>query len=193
MRSMFRKTIAGAAVVVMSAAVAVAADAQRVENDAFSIALPAGFGEFESQAQTANSPEGTIETTNWVSKAPTGEAIVVTMSKMPGKILDPEKMIASTRDSLLKSVNAKLESENNVADELPHTVLNFRSQSEPPVLLTSHLLVDDDRLYQVLYVGRSEEQRAAPAIDAMFDSFTIASAPAEPTTTASVGTTTDVN
>src|SRR5690348_8100871 len=49
----------------------------------FAVTLPAGYGEFTRQVQTVPSPEGEIETTSWISKAPTGEAVIVTMSTMP--------------------------------------------------------------------------------------------------------------
>jgi hypothetical protein len=140
-------------------------------HEAFDITLPTGFAEFTKQVQKAESPEGTVETTNWISRAESGEAVVVTVSKMPGHILDPDKLIDATRDSLLKSLKATLENEEDVTGELPETRLQFRSDA---AVLQSKLLVDDDRLYQVLYVGRSPEQRAAPAVAQLFSSFRIA-------------------
>ncbi len=87
--------------------------------DPFTITLPAGFSPFAKQTQSVKTNDGNVETTNWVSKAPTGEAVVVTVSKMPGKILDPTKMIGSTRDSLMKSLNATVESDDKLAGDLP--------------------------------------------------------------------------
>ena len=84
------------------------------------------------------STTGDIETTNWVSKASTGEAVVVTLSRMPGKILDPGKMIATTRDSLLKSLNATLDNEQKSADAASDALLFhsaaafFRASSASP-------------------------------------------------------------
>jgi hypothetical protein len=164
-----------------------AEDAGQVTNEFFSITLPAGFAQFASQQQTSKAADGgDITTTNWVSKAPTGEAVVVTVSKMPGKILDPEKLMASTRDSLIKSLNATLESEEKIEGEMPATRLTFKSNSA--AFLSSRLVVSEDRLYQVLYVGRSEEQRSAPATAQVFESFKVVAAPetpAAPATTAS--------
>ena len=77
------RTAAVMAALVLGAAAFADEAATDVQNDAFSIRLPAGFAAFTTQAQTAKAAEGTIETTNWVSKAPTGEAVVVTVSKMP--------------------------------------------------------------------------------------------------------------
>lgn len=162
----------------LAAALPLAAQSS-AEHEAFDITLPSGFAEFTKQVQKAESPEGIVETTNWISRAKSGEAVVVTVSKMPGHILDPNKLMDATRDSLLKSLKATLENEQDGAGELPETLLQFRSDG---AVLQSKLLVDDDRLFQVLYVGRSAEQRSAPAVAQLFSSFKIAAAtePAQP-------------
>ncbi len=182
MKELKKKLILGAAaslLLVIVPAIASAADAVAVSNDAFSITLPPGFAAFTSQSQKTTSADGTIETTNWVSKAPTGEAVVVTVSKMPGKILDAEKMTGSTRDSLLKALKATVESEQKVTGAVPGTQVLFKSEGATPAFLSARLLVQDNRLYQILYVGRSADQRNAPAIAQVFDSFTIKTPPAD--------------
>ncbi|HUP45891.1 MAG TPA: hypothetical protein VM779_10310 [Thermoanaerobaculia bacterium] len=176
--SYLRKKI-GVAVAALAVAAVPAMAQQTIQKETFGITLPAGFAEFKAQVQKAESPEGTVETTNWVSRAAeSGQAVVVTMSTMPGRILDPEKMMDSTRDSLLKSLKATLESENDIEGEMPATMIQFRSEA---AVLQSKLLVDDDRLFQVLYVGRSAEQRAEPAIGQLFSSFRVVPKP-EPAT-----------
>jgi hypothetical protein len=169
---------ARAAAVVVFAGAAHVATAQHVEAGVFSISLPEGYAAFTKQEQSVPSPDGEIKATNWISKSPTGEAVVVTMSRMPGKILSPGAMIDSTRDSLLKSLNATLESEKK-ADTANESLLFFRSAG---AVFESRLVVEDDRLFQVLYVGRSDEQRTAPAVTQLFESFSIAKAeaPVEP-------------
>lgn len=174
MKRGIRKLLITTAAATFAVVVPLAAQSQ---NDAFDITLPDGFSKFARQVQTAESPEGTVETTNWVSRADTGEAVVVTVSKMPGHILDPDKLIDATRDSLLKSLKATLENEQDLGGEQRATVLQFRSESENPVYLQSRLAVDDDHLYQVLYVGRSAEQRAAPAVAQLFSSFRVIDEP----------------
>jgi hypothetical protein len=146
---------------------AVSAFAGPVKTDAFSITLPEGFGEFSTQAQKTDSPEGKIDTTNWIAKAPTGEAVVVTVSTMPGPITDAAKAMDGMRESLLKSLNATLESEEKV-DEGKAANLLFKSSGG---FLRSRLVVDGSRVLQVLYVGRSEEQRNAAAVGEIFQSF----------------------
>jgi hypothetical protein len=135
-------------------------------DEPFAINLPAEYAAFSKQVQTLKSAHGNIEATNWVSKAPTGEAIVVTVSKMPGKILNPQKLIDSTRDSLLKSLSATLESQEN----LPSARLLFQGNG---AFFRSRFVVGDDRLYQLLYVGRSAEQRSAEAVARIFESFSL--------------------
>jgi hypothetical protein len=139
----------------------------------FTVTLPEGYAPFAAQTQKVESPEGQIETTNWISRAPTGEAVVVTMSVMPGPIQNPEKMIASTRESLLESLSATLESEEKRDGELPVARLLFRSDA---AVFRSRFVVDKDRFYQLLYVGRSDEQRNAPAVAQVFESFQLAKA-----------------
>lgn len=155
---------------------AFAADATPVENSAFAMTLPAGFAAFTQQSQTVAAAEGKIETTNWISKAPTGEAVVVTVSKMPGKILDPDKLMDSTRDSLLKSLKATIENEEKIDGDVPARRLTFKSDA---AFLRTRFVVSNDLFYQLLYVGRSEAQRAVPAVGEMFDTFRIIAPPAE--------------
>ena len=178
MKGIARKIAVSAAAVLMFAALPQtlkAADATPVQNDAFSLTLPAGFSAFTQQAQTANSPDGTITTTNWISKAPTGDAIIVTVSKLPKKILDADKLFTGTRDSLLKSLKATLDSEEKVPGDLPTSRLMFHNDS---AYLRARLAVNNDTFYQVLYVGRSAEQRALPFVGEFFNSFKVNAATA---------------
>jgi hypothetical protein len=156
-------TVAAAALMLASAA-----GADQITNEAFAINLPTGFGAFAKQAQPVGDKK--IETTNWISKSPTGEAVVVTVSKLPGKILDPTKMMASTRDGLLKTLNATIDTDEKVAGDMPSELLTFHNAS---AFLRSSLVVNHDRLVQLLYVGRSADQRALPGVTEMFNSFHI--------------------
>lgn len=167
---------AATVVVAILFAAATYADDASSPNNEFRLTLPPGYAAFTRQVQTTKSPEGNIETTSWVSKAPTGEAIVVTMSAMPARILDPQKLITSTRTSLLANLGATLEAEEPRAGE-PSTHLQFRSKA---AFFRARLTVIDQRLYQLLYVGRSAEQRTAPAVGQIFESFRISNAPGNP-------------
>lgn len=165
-----------ATLLLTTATVASAAD---VKNEVFSLTLPDGFTEFAKQDKTTDSENGPINTATYVSKAPTGEAVVVTVSTMPKKISDPAKFISSTRDSLINSLKAKLENEAKGSTE-NSSVLNFRTETAQPVFLRSSLQVSDNRFYQVLYVGRTEEQRNAAATAKLFDTFAVAAPAAAP-------------
>lgn len=163
---LFRKSTvtALALAVTMLAGSAAHADDAPVPNEPFKLTLPSSYGAFTKQQQTSKSPEGDIETTNWIAKASTGEAVIVTMSKMPAKIADEEKLAASTRESLLKSLGATVEAES------PGTLL-FRSSA---AVFRARFTVVEDRFYQLLYVGRSDEQRNAAEVTQLFESFAIA-------------------
>ena len=141
-----------------------------IDTGVFKLELPDGFANFTEQSQTSKQEQGVIETTNWVSKSPTGEAVVVTLSRMPGPITQPETLIASTRDSLLKSLKATLETEEKREDVWPSERLMFRSEN---AFFRSRFVVAGDRFYQLLHVSRSAEQRSAPGVETMFNSFTI--------------------
>jgi hypothetical protein len=134
------------------------------QSEPFTIALPAGFAPFTKQVQNVKSPQGDIETTNWVSKSPTGEAVIVTLSKLPAKITDPAKLIASSRDSLIKSLNATLDSSSGNDATFHSSAAVFRGH-----LATA----DDHRLFQVLYVGRTPDQRNQASVGQLFDSFKV--------------------
>ncbi len=60
--------------------------------------------------------------------------------------------------------------------------------------LRARLAVKDDSLYQLLYVGRSADQRAVPAVEELFASFKIngpvSAAAAQPAATATQATAT---
>jgi len=117
--------------------VALSAFATEYRDTSFTVNLPANFGPPTKASASAQN----IETETWFSKAPTGEAVVVSMSKMPSKIADPAKLMDSTRDSLLKSVNGTLESEQTIAGDMPSRLLVFRSGS---AFLRSRLFVNND-------------------------------------------------
>jgi hypothetical protein len=149
---------------------AMVAGAAEISTDSFDVVLPAAFA---APAKT-NTTQAGIDITTWVSKAPTGEAVVISVSKMPAKIADPAKVMDGTRDSLLKSVKGVLESEEALPGDMPARRLLFRSGT---AFLRSRLVVKDDRLVQLLYVGRSEQQRAVPEVGRMFDSFRVLGPP----------------
>jgi len=162
---------------------AAAATAAPVTTDLFTVNLPDAYAAPVMSTATQNG----IATSTWIAKAPTGEAVVISVSTMPGKIEDPAKMIDSTRDSLLKSVKGTLDSEQPLAGPMPGRDLLFKSGT---AFLHSRLIVSGNRLYQLLYVGRTQAEREAPAVAQMFDSFKVMTTSVTSTTTSTSTTST---
>ncbi|HEX3583826.1 MAG TPA: hypothetical protein VH087_18820 [Thermoanaerobaculia bacterium] len=160
-----------------------AATAGPVSTDLFAVTLPDAYAAPVMSTATQNG----IATSTWIAKAPTGEAVVVSVSTMPGKIEDPAKLMDSTRDSLLKSVKGTLDSEQTPTGALPSRDLLFKSGT---AFLRSRLVVSGNKLYQLLYVGRTQAEREAPAVAQMFDTFTVKTPAVTTTTTTSTTTTT---
>ena len=160
-----------------------AAIAGPVSTDSFTVNLPDAYAAPVMSTATQNG----IATSTWIAKAPTGEAVVISVSTMPGKIEDPAKLIDSTRDSLLKSVKGTLDSEQPLTGPLPGRDLLFKSGT---AFLHSRLIVSGNRLYQLLYVGRTQAERDAPAVAQMFDSFKVVTTTVTSTTTSSTTSTT---
>lgn len=145
-----------------------------VEQDSFSITLPAGFGEFAHQAQTVKSENGNIQQVTYVSKGLQGNAVIVTHGTMSGKILEPAKMMESGRDSLIKSLGAKLESEKQFEiDGKPAMSISFSAEKPRPIFARTDLVVAGPRMYQVIFLGSSAEVLASESTQAMFQSFDI--------------------
>ncbi len=188
-------------ITVFAAAAIVAAGLAQIANAAdaqpFQLTLPTGFGTFASKAQTAKDQNGKdIQITNWISKSPTSEAIVVTVTKMWAKIANPNLQMASMRDAVIKSVpNATLDSQQKLDGSTPAMTFDFHSGTA--VFLRAKLMVKGDSMYQLLYVGRTPDERANPSVESMFQSFVInapqasaATAPVAPTAPTSVAPTT---
>ena len=168
-----RHTLAIAVLSLVTAGAALAQappEPSKVTNDAFNITLPAGFTAFTNQTKSADSPDGKIDTTTWVAKSQAGQAVIVAMTKMPGKILDPDKMNQSTRDALVKSLNGSVESEQKLAGDTSGENLMFKSNSAP-VFARAELIITGDRQYQVIFIGHADADRTAAPVTAMFDSF----------------------
>lgn len=135
------------------------------------VSLPSGFGDFSTQSQKTPSPEGDIRTTNWIARAPSGDVVILTESAMPARVLDPEKLLAGNRRSLLTSLSATLESEQKIDVPRPSRGFLFRNAA---MLFRARAAVVGDRLYQLLFVTRAEDRRSAAETERLFDSFVAA-------------------
>lgn len=170
-----------AAAFLMTLAVATIGFAQTpVDQDSFSILLPTGFSEFARQTQTVKSENGDIQQVTYVSKGLQGNAIIVTHGTMSGKILEPAKMMESGRDSLIKSLGAKLENQKQFEiDGKPALSISFTAEKPRPIFARTDLVVAGPRLYQVIFLGSSAEALGADSTQALFQSFDIKEAAIE--------------
>lgn len=157
--------------------------ASNVENEDFAVTLPEGYSEFAHQVQKVASPSGEIHQSTWVSKGADGSAFIVTYGDLSGPITDPEAAMTSGRDSLLKSLNASLEQEREIEiDGNPARTFEFSSQGETPIFARTDLAVTGPRMYQVIFLGFSEEARQSAGVDQFFRSFDIRYEPQAPNT-----------
>ncbi|HEU5163547.1 MAG TPA: hypothetical protein VFV54_10405 [Thermoanaerobaculia bacterium] len=173
MKALSRKIAIGA--VLASVALVPAAFAQTpVQQESWSITLPAGFGEFAKQQQTVKSANGDIQQVTYVSKGTGGSAVIVTYGQMTGKILDPTATMNGGRDSLLKSLGAKLENEAAVEiDGKPGLSISYSAEKPRPIFARTDLVVAGPRMYQVIYLGGSAEALASEGTQQMFKSFDV--------------------
>ncbi len=156
------------AVVSATALIALHLHAAEVRTDAFRIDLPGGFQPFEKRTDTQKTADGEVVTSAWIAKSSTGEALIISESKMRGKILDPDKLFDKTRDALLASLKGTIEADEKSSASASARRLLFKT---PGAFIRARLMADGNRLFQILYVARSSEQRQAPAVSALFSSF----------------------
>ena len=173
-----KKVVAAA---VMALALVPAGFAQMpVDRESFSITLPTGFGEFARQQQTVKSQSGDIQQVTYVSKGVGGNAVIVTYGTMSGKILEPATMMGSGRDSLVKSLGAKLESEKQLEiDGKPALSIMFTAEKPRPIFARTDLVVAGPRMYQVIFLGSSADALWHESTEQMFSSFDIKEAAIE--------------
>ena len=143
-----------------------------VELDGLSLTLPAGFSKFEKQEQTVQSDSGPILNVTNISKSVTGEVIIVSYSDFSGPLLNPNQMMTSGKDSLLKGAGAQSESEEFAElDGNPGMKLLFSAQQPRPLFGRGQYAVDDDRMYQMIFLTNSAERRASPVAETFFSSI----------------------
>ena len=173
MKAMSRKIAIG--VVFATVALVPAVFAQTpVQQESWSITLPAGFSEFAKQQQTVKSENGDIQQVTYVSKGTAGNAVIVTYGQMSGKILDPAATMNGGRDSLLKSLGARLENEATVEiDGKPGLSISYSAEKPRPIFARTDLVVAGPRMYQVIYLGASADAIVSETTQQMFKSFDV--------------------
>ncbi|MEO8218256.1 MAG: hypothetical protein ABI718_14340 [Acidobacteriota bacterium] len=149
---------------------------QTVTEEGFTIQFPTTFSKPARQVQTIKSESGPIKQVTFVSKSPEGVACVMAYSELTGDILDPKKMMESGRDSLLKSLNAQIESEKD--DDIDgHPGMSFLYSASAPKAIAARtdLLVAGPRMYQLIYITPSVEARQQPSAQECFSGFKVTS------------------
>ena len=144
------------------------APAAFAQSDSFSIHLPSGFGEFTKSSHNSQSKDGTIETSTFLSKDPKGNAVVVTVSKFPKRVLAPVKLLDSNRDGLVKSTGSTLDSEETVSTNPVTRQIMMHSKD---AWVRARLISKGDMLYQVIFIGRSADAPTAGPVSQMFEGF----------------------
>ncbi len=143
-----------------------------VELDGLSVSLPAGFEKFAKDEQTVESESGPIRSVTYVSKSAAGDAIIVSFSEFSGPLLNPNQMMTSGKDSLLKGANAKSESEEpKELDGQPGLHLLFSADQPRPLFGRGQYGVQDDRMYQLIYLAGSPDRRLSPEAELFFGSI----------------------
>jgi hypothetical protein len=160
------------------------AAAATVNLDGFTVDLPAGFSEFTKQEKAIPTESGSIQNITHVSKSEGGDAIIISYSILGGKILDPEKMMAEGRDSLLKSVSGTADSEAPTQlDNHPGLHVSFSAKTPRELYGRTQFGVVDERMYQLIYLTGTADRRTSPEAEQFFNSFNLAE-PAPETATA---------
>ena len=160
------------ALAAMTAGSALAAG--RIEEKEFSVALPAGFSEPAKQEKTVDSPSGPITQVTYVSKGQDGSAIILGYSEFAAEITDPAETMNSGRDEFTKAINA------SYTDEREKVVAGYPARSflyaaaEPQAMFgRADLVVAGPRMYQLIFLGASQDGVGAPEITNFFRSFAL--------------------
>ena len=156
------------------------ATAERLSEEEFSIELPSWCGEAAKQNQKVDAPSGPINVVTYVARGEDGAACIVTYSELSGPITDAVATLDNSRDSLLGQLNVDLERENQIdVSGFEGRSFLFTTTNPRPVYGRADMVVADDRLYQVIYIGYTPEARDAVEGSRLFESLTIETPEAE--------------
>ncbi|HVR44553.1 MAG TPA: hypothetical protein VMS56_14030 [Thermoanaerobaculia bacterium] len=137
------------------------------EEESFSIVLPDGFGEFAKNEQKE------AKVTTFVSKGQNGDVVIVSYALMaPTEDLD--EFLASERDSLLKSLNARLDSQREIeVDGKQALSIRYSLQGAREMFGRTDLVIANPRMYQVIYLGGTPDGPNDAKTEQMFSSFNV--------------------
>jgi hypothetical protein len=171
---------------VFTLSLATVAQAGQVKGDAFSVTLPEGFGNAEQQKQTVNSPSGPISVVTYISKSNEGSAVILGYSELSGKIMDPDAQLAESRDSLLKQLGATASDERTTkVSGHPARSFNYSASSPRAVFGRTDLVVVGPRIYQLIYLGFTQDEVQKHDVQGMFSTFSVKETGSKPAAAAS--------
>lgn len=150
------------------------ATAEKLSEEEFSIELPSLCGQAQMQKQQVDAPSGPIDVVTYVARGEDGSACIVTYSELSGPITDAAATIDSGRDSLLTQLNVQLERESHIdVNGFEGRSFQFSTSDPRPVFGRADMVVADDRLYQVIYIGYTTDARNAVEASTLFGSLDI--------------------
>lgn len=145
----------------------------------FSIQLPSGFLETESEIQPIQTEMGEIETVNYTSFSETAAAMIGT-STYPEALLvfikgKERDVLEGAQEGALKNVNGTVVTEKNleIASQ-PAKSLEFTAEADDqPLYGRALFILSGNRLYHILFITSNKEEISNSSTNAFFDSFKI--------------------
>jgi len=152
-----------------------AAVAETVRNDEFRLTFPNWCGGVQKQEQKVGTPSGDqLNVVTYKAAAENGAPCILSYSEFPGVITDPESTMDNGRDEFLRSLGipAKIENQKDVkVNGQPGLSFRFSADQPRPIFGRTDLVVSGNRLYHLIFVGFSAEQRTEAESSEFFRSF----------------------
>ena len=141
----------------------------------FSITLPPGYSQFQSQSRTQPTPAGDVQLNILQSEIPKG-ACVLGYSDFPERAFvgrTPQKMLEDGRDGALRNINGTLEKQENITVQGKTGIAIYGSASSAgkSVYVRFNFILDKPRAYQIGYLAYDRAELDKPEVQAYFDSF----------------------
>ena len=100
--------------------------------------------------------------------------MILGYSQFSGKITDPDATLASGRDSLLKQLGATASNERDVkVSGHPARTFMYSASSPRAVFGRTDLVVVGPRMYQLIYLGFTQEALQKADVQSMFSTFNV--------------------
>lgn len=141
----------------------------------FSLTLPQGFSEFQSQKTTQTTPAGPIELNILQSENSRGVCIAGFSDFPEASFMGrtPQKMLEDGRDGALRNINGTLEKQENINVQGRTGLAVYASANSEgrQVFVRFDFVLDKPRIYQIGFLGYDRAELDKPDVQAYFDSF----------------------